>query len=406
MIATNATGTTLGLRANWKQFTLLVIVNAFVGGMVGLERSIFPRFAELEFGIASKSAILSFITAFGITKAVTNYFTGRLANRFGRRRLLVFGWLLALPVPLLLLSATHWWMVVAANILLGMSQGLTWSSTVVMKIDLVGETDRGLAMGLNEFAGYFAVGLVALGTGYIAENYGITPYPFYLGIAIAITGTLLSLLWVRDTRHYVQQESQTSTVPLLKNIFRDTTFRNKTLSSVTQAGLVNNLNDGMIWGLLPMVLAARQFDPAETGLITAIYPAVWGISQLATGKMSDQYNRKRMLFWGMLLQGVAILILPEARNGSGFIGLAAILGLGTALVYPTFLVTIAHATRPDQRAESIGIFRLWRDLGYAIGAILSGITADLFGIDAAIVLIGGLTVLSALIIQFRMPEKA
>lgn len=398
--------TALGLRANWKQFTLLVIVNAFVGGMIGLERSIFPRFAEESFGIASKSAILSFITAFGITKAITNYFTGRLANRFGRRRLLVIGWLVALPIPFVLMAATYWWMIVAANILLGISQGLTWSSTVVMKIDLVGEKERGLAMGLNEFAGYLAVGIVALATGMIAEQYGITPYPFYLGIAIAVTGTLLSLIWVRDTRHHVQQETQTSTIARLENIFRDTTLRNKTLSSVTQAGLINNLNDGMIWGLLPMVLLSLNYDHAQTGLITAIYPATWGIGQLFTGKMSDHYSRKRMLFWGMLLQGVAIIILPFAVSQAVLIALAAMLGFGTALVYPTFLVTIAHATRPEQRAESIGIFRLWRDLGYAIGAILSGITADLFGISTAIWIIGGLTVLSALIIRIRMPDRS
>jgi MFS family permease len=393
----------LGLKNNWKQFTILVIVNAFVGGMIGMERTIFPQFAELEFGVASKTAILSFITAFGITKAVANYYTGKLANRFGRKNLLVLGWLLAIPIPFILIYAPSWSWVIAANVLLGASQGLTWSSTVVMKIDLVGEKDRGLAMGLNEFAGYFAVGIIAFLSSYVASEYGITPYPFYIGIFISIVGLVLSLLWVKDTRGFVKKESESNQTQTLKNIFWDTTIHHKTLSSVTQAGLVNNLNDGMIWGLLPILLFSLHYNTENIGIISAIYPTVWGIGQLFTGKMSDLYSKKRMLFWGMLLQGLAILALPFTESFIALSVLAGTLGLGTALVYPTFLSTIAQATSPAQRAESIGTFRLWRDLGYAFGAIISGITADLFGINNAIFLIGVLTILSAIVIQVRMP---
>ena len=395
----------LGLKENWKQFTLLVIVNAFVGGMIGMERSIFPQFAEVEFGIASKTAILSFITAFGITKAISNYFTGRLANKFGRKNLLLFGWVLALPIPFMLIYAPSWGFVIFANVLLGVSQGFAWSSTVVMKIDLAGEKDRGLAMGLNEFAGYFAVGLVAFLTGFIANNYGITPYPFYIGIFISVFGFILTALWVKDTRAFVHKESATDNTAQLDHVFFETTLKNKTLSSVTQAGLVNNLNDGMIWGLLPIVLIALNFDNAHIGIITAIYPTVWGVGQLFTGKMSDHYSKKAMLFWGMLLQGLAILFIPFSSDFYTLASISAILGLGTALVYPTFLATIAQATSPGQRAESIGTFRLWRDLGYAFGAVISGITADVFGIDYAVFLIGGVTIISSLIIKFRMPEK-
>lgn len=395
----------LGLKENWKQFTLLVVINAFVGGMIGMERTIFPQFAASEFGIASKTAVLSFITAFGITKAIANYYTGRLANQFGRRNLLLFGWLLAIPIPFLLISAPNWAWVIFANVLLGFSQGLTWSSTVVMKIDLVGEQERGLAMGLNEFAGYLAVGLVAFLTGYIANTYGITPYPFYLGIFISFAGLILTALWVEDTRAFVRQEHTTDTTAQLDHVFWATTFKDKTLSSVTQAGLVNNLNDGMLWGLLPIVLLSFKFDHQHIGIITAIYPTVWGLGQLFTGKMSDHYSKKAMLFWGMLLQGIAIMLIPISSSFYALTAISAILGLGTALVYPTFLSTLAQATSPKQRAESIGTFRLWRDLGYALGAVISGITADLFGIGHAIFLIGGLTILSSLVIKFRMPEQ-
>lgn len=394
----------LGLKENWVQFTILVVVNAFVGGMVGLERAIFPKFAEMEFGIASKTAILSFIIAFGVSKAITNYFTGKLANKVGRKNLLLLGWLVAIPIPFILIYAPSWNWVVFANILLGINQGLTWSSTVVMKIDLVGEKDRGLAMGLNEFSGYLAVGIVAFLSAFIADKYGITPFPFYLGIGIAVIGFLLSLFFVKDTRVFVKKENTTNKTNELDHVFIETTFKNKTLSSITQAGLVNNLNDGMIWGLLPIILLSMDFNTKDIGIIVAIYPTVWGIGQLFTGKMSDHYSKKSMLFWGMLAQGVAILLLPYSESYFQLAGIAVFLGLGTALVYPTFLSAIAQVTSPTQRAETIGIFRLWRDLGYAIGAIISGITADLFGIEYAIFLIGIITIVSSIIIKLRMPE--
>ncbi|GAA4280347.1 MFS transporter [Gaetbulibacter aestuarii] len=395
----------LGLKQNWKQFSLLVLVNAFVGGMVGLERSIIPQFAEQEFGLASKSAILSFIVAFGVTKAVANYYTGKLANRFGRKSLLLFGWCLAIPIPFILIYAPSWNWVIAANMLLGLSQGLTWSSTVVMKIDLVGEKDRGLAMGLNEFSGYLAVGIVAFLTGYVAQTYGVTPYPFYVGIFISVMGLLVTILWIKDTRHHVHVESKTNETEVLSHVFMETTFKNKTLSSVTQAGLINNLNDGMIWGLLPILLLTLHFNNQNIGIITALYPTVWGIGQLFTGKMSDHLSKKKMLFWGMFLQGIAIIFMPFATSYFWLASISVGLGLGTALVYPTFLATIAQATSPKQRAESIGAFRLWRDLGYAFGAIISGITADIFGLKYAFLLIGFLTILSSLIIKFRMPKN-
>jgi MFS family permease len=395
----------LGLRKNWKQFTLLVIVNAFVGGMIGLERTIMPQYAEINFGIASKTAILSFIIAFGIVKAISNYFTGKLANRFGRKNLLLIGWLLSIPIPFILIYAPSWNWVIFANVLLGIHQGLTWSSTVVMKIDLVGEKDRGLAMGLNEFAGYVSVGIVAFVTGYIASKYGITPYPFYLGIFISIIGFIITAAWVKDTNAYIHHTTKTIKAQKKQNVFLETSFKNKTLSSVTQAGLVNNLNDGMIWGLLPILLLSLQFNSEKIGIITSIYPTVWGIGQLFTGKMSDLYSKKEMLFWGMFLQGFAIIAIPFSTNFFVLSTISGVLGIGTALVYPTFLSTIAQVATPIERAESIGTFRLWRDLGYAIGAVISGITADLFGIEYAIYLIGGLTIISSIVIKLRMPNK-
>ncbi len=394
----------LGLKENWKQFSLLILINAFVGGMVGMERSIFPQLADIEFGISSRTAIFSFIAFFGSAKALANYYTGRLANKWGRRRLLIVGWLIAIPVPILLIFAPNWSWVVFANVLLGFSQGITWSSTVVMKIDLVGEKNRGLAMGLNEFSGYLALGIVALLTGLIADRYGITPYPFYLGIALSTIGLLLTVFWARDTRAFIHKEGAANDIEELENVFLDTTLKNKTLSSVTQAGLVNNLNDGMIWGLLPLLLIGLQYDNQQIGWIAAIYPAVWGIGQLFTGKMSDHYSKKRMLVLGMFLQSVAIIAFPFLQSFVLLASASAVLGLGTALVYPTFLATIAQSTTPIQRAESIGVFRLWRDLGYVFGAIISGVVADLLGLSPAIFIIGGLTLFSSVIIQVRMPN--
>ena len=393
---------TLGLKENWKQFTLLIIINAFVGGMIGLERSILPRIAEVEFHIAAKTAILSFIIVFGIVKALTNYFTGALANKIGRKNLLTMGWLFAIPVPFILMSANSWTWIVAANILLGINQGLTWSSTVVMKIDLVGEKQRGLAMGLNEFAGYVAVALVAFFTGWVALEYGLRPYPFYIGVLLSVTGLLSSWLLVKDTKHHIAAETMTSKVPRLKNIFWQTTWKNKNLSSVTQAGLINNLNDGMAWGLFPILLASKGFSIAQIGTVTAIYPAVWGIGQLFTGKMADYFCKKDLLFLGMLLQGFALVALLFANTMMHYIALSSVLGWGTAMVYPTFLATVAENTHPADRANSLGVFRLWRDLGYAIGAILTGVVADAFGINASILVIGLLTIFSSIVIFYRM----
>jgi len=392
----------LGLKENWRQFLLLVLINAFVGGMVGLERTILPEIARVDFGIAANTAILSFIAVFGLVKATTNYYTGLLANKMGRKNLLTLGWLVALPIPFILIYAPSWGWVVFANVLLGINQGLTWSSTVVMKIDLVGEKNRGLAMGLNESAGYLAVGGVAFFTGWIAAEYGIRPYPFYLGIAFAFIGLLSSWLLIKDTGRHVHAETSTSSLPMLKHIFWETSWKHPGLGSISQAGLVNNLNDGMVWGLLPILLATKNFNLEQIGKIVALYPVVWGLGQLFTGKMADHLNKKHMLFWGMLLQGFALILMIFASGFSQFAALSAALGVGTAVVYPTFLAAIADYAHPRQRAESIGVFRLWRDLGYTVGALLTGILADALNMHWAVGAIGALTILSSIIILVRM----
>ena len=392
----------LGLKENWRQFTLLVLINGFVGGMVGLERSILPRIADVEFHIAAKTAILSFIIVFGIVKAITNYYTGALSDKFGRKKLLVTGWIIAIPIPFILMFAPSWSWIIAANVLLGINQGLTWSSTVVMKIDLVGEKHRGFAMGLNEFAGYIAIAIIAFLTGWIASEYGLRPYPFYLGIGLIFMGLLGSVFLIRDTKLHVAKETVSNIIPRLKNIFWETTWKNKNLGSVTQAGLINNLNDGMVWGIFPILLATKEFSIGEIGIVTAIYPSVWGIGQLLTGRMADKICKKDMLYIGMFLQAIALIVLVWANSMLHFVILSSILGWGTAMVYPTFLATVAENTNPQDRAKSIGVFRLWRDLGYAIGAVLTGVIADLFSINAAILFIGLLTLVSAFIIQYRM----
>ena len=399
------TGSRLGLRKNWQQFTLLVIVNAFVGGMVGLERSILPQMAEESFGLAATTAVLSFILVFGVVKALANYYAGALANKLGRKRLLIIGWLFAIPVPLMLMYAPHWNWVIAANVLLGINQGLAWSSTVVMKIDLVGQKQRGLAMGLNEFAGYLAVALLAYVTALIAAEWGLRPYPFYLGIALVALGLLTSILFVKDTVHHLAEESADSPMPRLPRIFGDTSWRHPNLGAVTQAGLVNNLNDGMAWGIFPILLTARGFSLAETGIVTAVYPAVWGIGQLLTGRLADIFRKKDLLFTGMLIQALALAGLTAAESLQAFIALAAVLGWGTAMVYPTFLATVADNTHPRDRAKAIGIFRLWRDLGYAVGALLTGIVADAFNTETSIGLIAAITAVSAIVIALRMNNR-
>ncbi|MFZ2629583.1 MAG: MFS transporter [Rugosibacter sp.] len=400
----------LGLRENLGQFSLLVLVNAFVGAMVGLERSILPAIAEQEFHIVARTAILSFIVVFGVTKALTNYFAGRFSDRFGRKHVLVAGWLVAIPVPFALMWAPNWHWVVAANVLLGVSQGLTWSTTVIMKIDLVGPQQRGLAMGLNEFSGYFAVAGSALATGWMAARYGLRPEPFYLGIVYVAAGLLLSLFAVRETRHHVAHEvrvhhAESNAENLTQGeIFRRTSLTDRNLSSVSQAGLVNNLNDGMAWGLFPLVFAAAGMTLAQIGILAAIYPAVWGASQILTGALSDRIGRKWLIVWGMWLQAAGIAVTALTGDFRGF-GLGAVLlGIGTAMVYPTLLATIGDVAHPGWRASAVGVYRLWRDLGYAVGALLAGLTADLFGLASALWLVAVLTLLSGMIAAVRMNE--
>jgi MFS family permease len=398
----------LGLGENWAQFSLLVLVNAFVGGMVGLERSILPALAQQEFDIAARTALLSFIAAFGVTKAATNYLAGRLADRFGRKRILVLGWLIALPVPVLLMHAPSWDWIVAANVLLGVSQGLTWSVTVIMKIDLAGPKQRGLAMGLNEFAGYIALAASAVATAAIAAKFGLRPAPFYLGVAYAVLGLLLSVFAVRETRDHVALETSASerseSTPSQAEVFRRTTFTDANLSSATQAGLVNNLNDGMAWGLFPLWFAAQQMTLQQIGILAAMYPAIWSVAQLATGAWSDRLGRKWLIAAGMWVQaaGIASLLAFHGMRRA-LIGMA-LLGVGTAMVYPTLLAAIGDVTHPSWRASAVGVYRFWRDLGYAFGAILSGAVADALGLSAAIAAVAALTFASGVVVALRMRE--
>lgn len=397
----------LGLRENWVQFALLILVNALVGAMVGLERSILPNLAEKEFGLAINSAILSFIVVFGFTKAIMNYFAGRLSDRYGRKAVLIAGWLLATPVPFLLMWAPTWNWILFANIFLGISQGLTWSTTVIMKIDLVGGKQRGLAMGLNEFAGYFAVAGSALLTGLIASSYGLRPEPFYLGIAYTLIGLLMSVLLIRETNHHVHLEIKShdkGSSLSQREIFFKTSFLDRNLSSVTQAGFVNNLNDGMAWGLFPIFFASAGLGIEKIGWLAAIYPATWGIFQLWTGHLSDGIGRKWLIAIGMWVQALGIVLTVLSNEFWGFAVGGTLLGIGTAMVYPTLLATIGDVAHPSWRASSVGIYRFWRDSGYAIGAIISGITADLFGLSSAIWLVAGITFLSGLFVAVRQRE--
>jgi MFS family permease len=400
----------LGLRENLGQFSLLVLVNAFVGAMVGMERTILPPIAEQEFHLAAKTAVLSFIVVFGVTKALTNYLAGRLSDRFGRKHVLVGGWLAAAPVPFLLMWAPTWSWVLFANALLGVSQGLTWSTTVIMKIDLAGPQKRGLAMGLNEFAGYFAVAASALATGMVAAHYGLRPEPFYLGVVFVVLGLVLSVVAVRETRHHVAAEVKLHATPgpgdalSQREIFWRTSLTDRNLSSVSQAGLVNNLNDGMAWGLFPLFFTAAQMDFRAIGTLAAIYPATWGIAQLFTGAWSDQVGRKWLIVWGMWVQAAGIGAVVLSSQFAGFAAGAALLGVGTAMVYPTLLAAIGDVAHPSWRASSVGVYRLWRDLGYAVGALLAGITADALGLPAAMWLVAAITFASGVLVAVRMRE--
>lgn len=402
----------LGLRANWRQFALLVAVNAFVGAMVGLERSVLPLLAEQEFGLASRTAILSFLVSFGVVKAGTNYFAGRLSDRIGRKSVLVVGWVAALPVPVMIILAPSWGWIVAANVLLGVNQGLAWSTTVIMKIDLVGPARRGLAMGLNEAAGYGAVSLAALAAGYLAAAHGVRPAPFLLGVGFAVLGLLLSVFLVRETREHAELEARETLAPggaaadepNGREVFVRTSFTDRNLSSVSQAGLVNNLNDGMAWGLFPLFFAAAGLPVAQIGVLAAVYPGVWGLGQLATGWASDLLGRKWMIATGMWLQTAGIVLVAATRSFTPWILGAVLMGLGTALVYPTLLAAIGDVAHPSWRASAVGVYRLWRDLGYAVGAILAGVVADLFGFGPAILTIGALTAISGFVVAVRMRE--
>ncbi|MCC6995932.1 MAG: MFS transporter [Deltaproteobacteria bacterium] len=399
----------LGIRANLAQFTLLVVVNAFVGAMVGMERSILPAIASTEFHLVARAAILSFIVVFGVSKALTNYFAGRLSDAIGRRRVLIAGWLVATPVPFLLMWAPSWNWILAANVLLGVSQGLTWSTTVIMKIDLAGPARRGLAMGLNEFAGYLAVALSALATGYVAARYGLRPEPFALGVGFVAIGLGLSLLAVRETQHHVRHEAagHVGAAPATlsaREVFARTSLTDRELSSISQAGLINNLNDGMAWGLVPLFFAASGATLGQIAWLAAIYPAVWGLGQLYTGALSDRVGRKWLIAGGMWVQAVGIAAIVATRQLGGFVVGGVLLGLGTALVYPTLLAAIGDVAHPSWRASAVGVYRLWRDLGYAVGALLAGLTADWLGLGAAIWLVAGVTAASGLVVALRMRE--
>lgn len=399
----------LGMRANLAQFSLLVGVNALVGGMLGQERTVLPLLAKSEFGLDGFTTALTFIMAFGLVKAATNFFAGAWSDRFGRKPVLIAGWLIGLPIPFLLMWAPTWGWVVAANVLLGMNQGLSWSATVIMKIDLAGPERRGLAMGINEAAGYLAVSGAALATGYIAATSGLRPEPFYLGVVFAGLGLGLSVLAVRETHSHVKHEAAnhtgtTTSEMSTKQVFIETSFRNRSLSAVSQAGLVNNLNDGMAWGLLPIFYAGAGLSISRIGILAAIYPAIWGVGQLVTGGMSDRYGRKWMIVGGMGLQGLAIAGIALGSSFGTWIVTGVLLGIGTALVYPTLLAAVGDVAHPSWRASSVGAYRLWRDAGFAVGAILTGVIADAFNARAAIVVVAILTAVSGLIVMVRMQE--
>jgi len=402
----------LGLRENLPQFLLLVAVNALVGGMVGQERTVMPLLAESEFGMTARTGMLSFIAVFGVTKAAANYFAGRLADRYGRKPVLVTGWLIALPVPLLLIWAPTWGWIIAANILLGVNQGLTWSVTVIMKIDLVGPRRRGTAMGFNEAAGYGAVALAAWATGAIAETAGLRPAPFFLGIAFAALGLGLSALFVRETRdHAVHEVAALARDPTARTgdltpgqVFALSSWRDRTLSSASQAGLVNNLNEGMAWGLLPLLYAGAGLELSTIGALVAIAPAVWGIGQLGTGALSDRIGRKWLIAFGQLTEASGLLLIAVGGSLEYWVAGSVLFGAGTAMAYPTLIAAVSDVAHPRWRGAAVGVYRLWRDVGFAVGAVLSGVLADLYSIETAIVIVAAITAASGLDVVVRLSE--
>jgi MFS family permease len=399
----------LGLRENWRQFSLLVLVNAFVGGMVGLERTVVPLIGSQQFGLVLKTAIFSFIVSFGVVKAFSNLASGALADRVGRKKVLVAGWVVGVPVPFMIMLAPSWGWIVAANVLLGVNQGLAWSMTVLMKIDLVGPRGRGLAVGLNEFAGYLAVGLTAFGTGYLASSYGLRPEPFYLGVGYALLGLTISVFLVRDTGEHVRLEMEQHTpesAPLtFREVFARTTFKDRNLFACSQAGLVNNLNDGMSWGVFPLFFSAFGLGVERIGVLKAVYPAVWGCLQVATGPLSDRWGRKGLIVWGMWVQAGGIFITVATGSFGWWLLGSVLLGLGTAMVYPSLIAAVSDNSHPSWRARSLSVYRFWRDLGYAVGALCAGIIADTLGLSWAIGSVGVLTFLSGVVVAMFFGEK-
>jgi len=400
----------LGLRANWRQFSLLVLINAFVGGMVGLERTVVPLIGAQEFALASNTLVVSFIVSFGVVKACANLISGHLADVWGRKRVLVLGWLVGLPVPFMIMWGPSWDWVIAANALLGINQGLAWSMTVIMKVDIVGPKSRGLAVGLNEFAGYLAVGITAFLTGYIAERYGLRPAPIYPGVAYAILGTALSILVVRDTRAHVRLEMAARGEPAATLRFRDifalTSFRDRNLFAASQAGLVNNLNDGMSWGIFPLFFAAFGLGVERIGILKAVYPTTWGILQVATGPLSDRFGRKGLIVAGMWVQAAGLLLTALTHQFEDWLAGSLLLGIGTAMVYPSLIAAVSDAAHPSWRARALSVYRFWRDLGYAIGALSAGIIADLLGLAWAIGAVAALTFLSGVVVALAMQRKS
>jgi MFS family permease len=399
----------LGLKENWPQFALLVLINAFVGGMVGIERTVVPLIGSEEFKISSTTLVVSFIVSFGVVKACANLVSGQLADAWGRKRVLILGWLVGLPVPFMIMWAPSWGWVIAANALLGINQGLAWSMTVIMKIDLVGPKSRGLAVGLNEFAGYLAVGVTAFLTGYLASKYGLRPAPIYLGVVYAVFGAALSILLVRDTREHVRLETaahahQASPISF-REIFVLTSFGDRNLFAASQAGLVNNLNDGMSWGIFPLFFASFGLHVDRIGILKAVYPATWGILQIATGPLSDRWGRKGLIVAGMWVQAAGLFLTAATSHFEWWLVGSLLLGLGTAMVYPSLIAAVSDASHPGWRARSLSVYRFWRDLGYAIGALSAGIIADLFGMAWAIGAIGALTFLSGAIVFVAMESR-
>lgn len=398
-----------GLRQNLGQFVILIIVNAFVGSMIGLEQTVVPLIGRNEFGIESSAIILSFIASFGLVKAILNLYAGSLAEKWGRRKVLILGWLFGIPVPFILLAAPDWNWIIFANVLLGVNQALAWSMTVNMKIDLVGKEKRGLALGLNEFAGYLSVAVVGFATGYLASIYGLKPYPFYIGIGFAVIGTLLSLIVVRDTKQFVQLEMQAKENTdggklSFRQVFGQTSWQNRTLLSVSQAGLVNNLVFGVSWGLFTLYFASFQLSTNEIGFLKALHPAIWGILQLGTGSLSDRVGRKPLIYSGMIVQAVGVWIVLFSGSMFGWIAGMSLLGIGTALVYPTLLAAISDVAHPRWRATSLGVYRFWRDLGFVFGAIGIGFLADLFGAGIAIHSVAWIALASGIFVVFLMKE--